>query len=208
MAAVLAGGPGTVLSHVSAAYLWRMLDPKPGPIHITVPTPGGRARRKGLVVHRATLLPGQTMHRARIPVTRPERTLSDLRRAVTSHEYRQALRQAEFDGCDLGELETDHTRSELESLFLKLCRRHRLPEPEVNARLGPFLIDFLWRTERLAVELDGYAAHSGSVSFEEDRRRDVWLTMNGYRVVRFTYERIAREPAGVAAAVRALLSGT
>ena len=85
MAAVLAGGPGTALSHLSAAYLWRMLDPKPGPIHITVPTPGGRAGAPGLVIHRATLLPSQTTHRARIPVTRPARTLSDLRRAVPPH---------------------------------------------------------------------------------------------------------------------------
>jgi hypothetical protein len=30
------------------------------------------------------------------------------------------------------------TRSELERRFLSLCRRHRLPTPEVNARVGRY----------------------------------------------------------------------
>ena len=204
MAAVLACGEGATLSHRSAAYLWKMLTPIPGPVHITVPPTGGRAQRTGLVVHRATLLTSQTTAKANIPITSPSRTLTDLRRIVPAHEYRRALRQAEFERLPL-ELPTDGTRSELESLFLKLLKRHRLPEPEVNARLGPFLIDCLWRRERLAVELDGYAAHSGSQAFEDDRERDLWLTLNGYEVVRFTYEQLTREPAAVVAAVRELL---
>ena len=204
MAAVLACGEGAVLSHRSAAYLWKLLKPVQGPVHITVPTHAGRAQRKGLVIHRATLLTSQTTAKANIPVTSPERTLTDLRRTVRPHEYRRALRQAEFERLPL-ELPTDGTRSELESLFLKLIKRHRLPEPEVNARLGPFLIDCLWRSERLAVELDGYAAHSGQAAFEDDRERDLWLTLHAYEVVRFTHEQLTREPAAVVAAVRELL---
>jgi very-short-patch-repair endonuclease len=205
MAAVLACGAGAVLSHRSAAYLWEMLKRIPGPVHVTLPTRAGRRKRRGITIHRSsTLLASQTTAEEGIPVTSPSRTLLDLRRIAPPAEYRRALRQAEFDGLPL-ELPTDGTRSELESLFLKLCRRHRLSAPEVNARLGPFLIDCLWRSERLAVELDGYASHSGRQAFEDDRRRDVWLKLHGYEVMRFTYEQVTQRPAEVAAAARALL---
>jgi very-short-patch-repair endonuclease len=205
MAAVLAGGPGAVLSHLQAAYLWRLLEPKPGPVHITVSPTGGRAQRQDLVIHRAALPSGQTTIRARIPVTRPERTLSDLRRVAGASTYRQALRQAEYLGLPTGEHLPDGTRSELEARFLALCRRHRLPEPEVNVRLGPFLVDCLWAAERLVVELDGYAAHGGRTSFERDRARDAELTRMGYRMLRFTWHQVAREPGAVAAAIRAVI---
>ncbi len=206
MAAVLACGDGAVLSHRSAAYLWKMLKPIPGPVHVTIPSRAGRRRRPGITIHRpSTLLTSQTTLKANIPVTSPTRTLLDLRRTVPQAVYRSALRQAEFDRLPLADLGQDGTRSELESLFLKLCRRHRLPEPEANARLGPFLIDFLWRKERLAVELDGYAAHSGRTAFADDRERDLYLKLNGYEVVRFTYEQVRDEPARVAAAIRVLL---
>jgi hypothetical protein len=41
---------------------------------------------------------------------------------------------------------------------LQLCRRHGLPDPERNVRVGRFTVDFLWRDQGLVVETDGYAA--------------------------------------------------
>ena len=41
-------------------------------------------------------------------MTTPARTIADLRRAVPETQYRKALRQAEFLGLDLGEIESDH----------------------------------------------------------------------------------------------------
>jgi hypothetical protein len=29
-------------------------------------------------------------------------------------------------------------------MFLTLCRRHRLPQPEVNVKVERFEVDFLW----------------------------------------------------------------
>ncbi|MGI9019701.1 MAG: type IV toxin-antitoxin system AbiEi family antitoxin domain-containing protein [Solirubrobacterales bacterium] len=204
-AAVLACGPGAVLSHTSAAALWGMLDPRPGPIHITVPTKGGRARRKALVIHRATLPPRQTTHRALIPVTRTGRTLSDLRRIISTSEYQQAIREAEFRHLDTGDREHDGTRSDLEARVLGLLRRHRIPIPEVNVRVGRYVVDCLWRAERLIVELDGFRGHRGREAFEQDRARDAELTRLGYRVLRFSWRQVAGEPLVVAAAIRAAL---
>jgi Protein of unknown function (DUF559) len=91
-----------------------------------------------------------------------------------------ALRQAEYLRLPIGDrIGVDHTRSELEARFLRMCRRHRLPSPEVDVRVGPYLVDFLWREQRVIVEVDGYRAHAGRQAFEDDRARDAALTALG-----------------------------
>jgi very-short-patch-repair endonuclease len=139
-------------------------------------------------------------------VTTPSRTLIDLRRLLPQPQFEAALRQAEFLRLPLeSTLEPDRTRSELEAMFLTLCRRHRLPQPEVNVPLGPFTVDFLWPTARLVVELDGYRTHAGRAAFEADRARDVELKALGYDVLRFTWQQVTARSADVARTVRRLL---
>jgi very-short-patch-repair endonuclease len=205
MAAVLACGEGAVLSHTSAAVLWGMRDRRDGPIHVTVPTIGGRARRQGLRIHRSALPHGQTTFRARIPVTRSDRTLSDLRRIAPAHEYRQALRRAEYLRLQTGTHQPDRTRSELETRMFAICRRHRLPLPEVNIPVGRFTPDFVWPEHRVVVEVDGWDGHSGPVAFEEDRARDVELRVLGWTVLRFTWRQVTQQGPAVAAALLVVL---
>ena len=215
MAAVLACGEGAVLSHISAARLWRLLpQPRPAlemespsPIHVAIPLRSGRRNRRGIVIHRPRALHARDItRRQNIPVTTPSRTLRDLRRSVPQPQFARALRQAEYLGLPIGDgLEPDHTRSELEARFLALCRRHRLPMPEVNVRMGPHLVDFLWRDARLVVELDGYGAHGGRQAFESDRARDAELKLLGYDVVRFTWRQLTAERTRVVATLRGLL---
>jgi hypothetical protein len=164
----------------SAAALWRLLPP-PSLTHVMLPGDAGRRRREGLVIHRSsTLLPSHTTRRFGIPVTKPSRTLLDLRRVATRKEFAAALRQAEYLRLPIGDrIGVDHTRSELEARFLRMCRRHRLPSPEVDVRVGPYLVDFLWREQRVIVEVDGYRAHAGRQAFEDDRARDAALTALG-----------------------------
>lgn len=134
--------------------------------------------------------------------------MADLRRVTTPDEFRAAVRQAAILGFDLGEqgVDADRSRSELEHRFLRLCRRHRIPAPEVNVRIGPFLVDFLWRDERLIVETDGYRFHRTRSAFEADRARDVELKLLGYTVVRFTHRQVMDEPSQVAQTLRVLLA--
>ena len=206
MAAVLACGDGAVLSHRSAAELWQLLAPGDGPIHVTLPTPsGGRRRRDSLRIHRSSLPTSDTAVRSAIPVTTPARTIADLKRTVPPAAVRKAIREAEFRGLDLGDIESDRTRSDLERAFLRLCRRYRLPEPEVNIPVAGFTVDFLWRQQRLAVETDGYAAHRGRQAFEDDRERELALAELGIRLRRFSDRQVEQRPAQVAAAVRAAL---
>jgi very-short-patch-repair endonuclease len=119
--------------------------------------------------------------------------------------FASALRQAEFRGLPVGDVPTDHTRSELESRFLNLIRRHRLPGPEVNVRVDRFVVDCLWRGPSVIVELDGWGAHGTRSAFEADRARDARLKLLGYEVVRFTWRQVERDAAAVVRIVTDLL---
>jgi very-short-patch-repair endonuclease len=209
MAAALACGKAASLSHRSAAELWALLPRRDGPIDITIPGTDGRRKRRGIRLHRSRLLtPAATTLRDGIAVTTPARTLADLRRVATPDDFGRAIRQAEVLGLPLGDqgVANDLTRSELERRFLRLCRRHRLPPPEVNVRVGPFIVDFLWRDKRLIAETDGYRFHRRRLAFEGDRARDVELKLRAYEVVRFTYRQVVEEPSRVARTLRVLLA--
>src|SRR3954469_22563524 len=56
MAAVLACGEGAVLSHGSAAALWKLLNPPDGPNHVSIPTTSGRTSQRGIHLHRCPAL--------------------------------------------------------------------------------------------------------------------------------------------------------
>jgi len=183
MAAVLAAGEGAAASHRSAAALWGMLRPHGGPIEVTVAGDGGREKRRGIRIHRsATLHAGVTSRRDGIPVTDPSRTLRDLRGTIPQPVFSAAVRRA----LDLRLIRSTNlsepqlTRSELERRLLALCRRHRLPPPEVNATVGGREVDFLWPDRRLIVETDGCRHHGHRAAFESDRAKDAALQSRGF----------------------------
>lgn len=103
-------------------------------------------------------------------------------------------------------IKTDRTRSDLERDFLKICRRYRLPAPEVNVEVGPYLVDFLWRERRLIVETDGYRYHRGQQAFRDDHARDLGLRQRRFEVFRFSEEQINAEPGRVAEFLRGVLA--
>jgi hypothetical protein len=154
-----------------------------GPIEVTVPTTGGRSKRPSLLIHRSTCLdPSNTARTQGIPVTTPPRTISDLRRVLPADQLDAAIRRAEILRLDIGPrpgYAPDLARSELERMVLRICRRHRLPMPEVNARLGPYWVDFLWRDRGVIIETDSYRYHATRSAFESDRERDVQLRFMG-----------------------------
>jgi very-short-patch-repair endonuclease len=211
MAAVLACGSNAVLSHRSAAQLWRMLptesigDRGDAPtVHVTVPGEG--KHRPGIRVHRSTTLAREVLTlRHGIPVTKPARTLEDLRRTFPRSVFASALRQADFHRLPIASVAEDHTRSELEARFLGLVRRHRLPRPEVNAPVDRFVVDFLWRRDGLVVEVDGWESHRTRSAFEQDRARDARLKLLGFDVLRFTWRHVEDDARDVVRTIRRLL---
>jgi very-short-patch-repair endonuclease len=70
------------------------------------------------------------------------------------------------------------------------------------------LADFCWPERKLVVEVDGHRFHGNRRAFELDRERDQRLTLAGYRVVRFTWRQIVREPEKARARLAELLEST
>ena len=167
-----------------------------------------------------------------IPITTPARTLVDLSAVVPTRQLEKAFEQAHVlrliePGAIEGALERavgrktaalrrllaaersgpTLTRSELEEAFLALCRRGGLPDPEVNAYLHGYEVDFLWRKQRRVVELDGYAYHSGRRAFGRDRRKDIDLELAGFPVTRFTHQQVIYEADDTLRRTRLLVLG-
>ena len=227
LAAVLAIGRGpsdeggsvldywrAAVGHRSAACLWDLLPEVDRPNDVIVRGDGGRAKRRGVRVHRSlTLVPTDVTLLQGIPVTTPARTIADLRRAtsegrpgaVPPRELRRAVRQANVLGLPIEEGGRDRTRSDLELDFLQICRRHRVPPPEVNVRIGSYLVDFLWREQEFIVETDSYVYHRGRGAFQDDRSRDLGLRRLGYDVLRLSEQQIDEEPERVAETIAATL---
>jgi len=198
---------GAVLSRRSAAELWQLLPPIDGPVDISVPGLGGRRKRSGICLHRSrTLVSDSVTSRQGIPVTTPARTIADLGKAVPAHERRRAIRQAEVLGLATGfEEVTKRSRSDLELAFIDLCRRHRLPIPEVNVWIDSMQVDFLWRARRLIVETDGFRYHRGRAAFENDRDRDLKLRALGHDVIRLCERQVEEEPERIAQVLKTAL---
>ncbi|HWF73348.1 MAG TPA: DUF559 domain-containing protein [Solirubrobacteraceae bacterium] len=83
------------------------------------------------------------------------------------------------------------TESKLEAGFLALCDAAGFPRPEVQQYLtlpsgDRIRADFLWRDLRVVVETDGDLGHRTRQSRERDARRDLLLTLAGWRPIRLT----------------------
>jgi hypothetical protein len=220
MAAVLAAGPGAVLSHASAAALWGIRPDTGPPSHVTLPRK--LLRRAGLATHYLPLAADESTSRNGIPVTTPGRTLFDIAHELRRSQLERAVREADYlrlsDGPSLRELVGRYpgrtgiravkrllesgwsdapTRSELEARFAAFIDEYDLPRPERNALIElpakRIEVDFVWRAARLVVELDGYAAHRTRDAFEEDRERDRLLQLAGFRVLRVTWRQLHRD---------------
>jgi very-short-patch-repair endonuclease len=218
MAAVLASGSDAVLSHKSAATAWDLGRWVGGAIEVSVPTRAGRKKRDGIRLHRSATLTARDVAEVRgVPVTSVERTIIDLSRTIKGRRLEHVIdladqsRRVDFDDLRaansaslqavLRTYDPAPTDSELEEAFLQLCDDHDIPRPETRAQIEGYRVDFLWRGERLVVEVDGYRYHRAPSRFEADRERDVVLIANGWRVLRFTWRQIAHRAAWVAAAV-------
>jgi hypothetical protein len=217
MAAVLACGRAAVLSHRSAAHLWGLLARSPSLADVTTPRPGGRV--EGVRRHRTRRLEEHdvTEHYA-IPVTTVERTLVDLADVAPDRVVRRALHQAEIAygvtrspingrrGANRLSQPPDRTRSVLEREFGRLCETHGIARPENNASVAGLEVDFVWRAQRVVVELDGWAFHRTRHAFERDRERDQALAREGFAVLRFTHRQVTERAWDVARTVRAALA--
>ncbi len=218
-AAVLACSPSACLSHHSAAAVWGFRPPALGTPEVTVVGRQPRTR-PGIRIHRVASIDSRdTRQHLGIPITSPARTLLDIANDLGMREFERAFDEAIssrlttlvavramllVNGDRRGSARTrtlafaqrvsTKTRSEAEEIFLALVRRGGLPQPEVNARVGRFEVDFCWRKERVAIEIDGFAFHSSRAALERDHRRDTELQQLGFLVIRIGWRELLHEP--------------
>ncbi len=215
MAAVLAGGPGAVLSHRSAAELWGLRPGQTSPIEITATQ--RRRRRKGLTPHCSPLPSDETTVHIGIPTTTVPRTILDQAASMTVRQVERMINEADvqqlWDQLSLDDLLGRYpnragsaavrealrgrragatvTKSELEEMLIELVDEFGLRRPEVNGTLSVdgrvFEPDCLWRDAGLVVELDSRQFHDAVQAFEADRERDRRLMLAGWSTIRVTH---------------------
>jgi predicted transcriptional regulator of viral defense system len=231
LAAVLALGPGAMLSHESAAALWRLAGDRP---KVDVTAPRGRQvrpGRSGIRLHRCKFQPDERVVRDGIPVTTVARTLFDLAERSPRHQLKSAWDEADrlhllrlrevaivyergrgrrrarkrikplLDG---EQRYVEDTASPLEDRFADFCAAHDLPSPQTNVLVDGDEVDALWPAARLIVELDSWEFHAHREAFETDRSRDTGHLLAGYRTIRITHRRLSSEADSLARQIRAL----
>ncbi len=231
-AAVLAGGPGAVLSHRSAARLWGFVRWEGAAPDIIV-AKSKTLTQTAVATHRCRFLEEDVVEINGMRVTTPMRTLVDLAdvvpERVLADAFDQAMLLALYDQTALDDVLarargrrglrklrrvladlTDSPRpfeSGLERLAFRILVDHGLPAPEVNVRIevapGRYRrADLYYRDLRLVIEVDG-PHHRLPHRRRKDMVRDTELAGVGDHVERFSDTLIMSDPAGFAAAVAA-----
>ena len=238
LAAVLAAGPGAVLSHRNAAAL-HGLRPAPEARKVSVTTSACPRTISGVWLHpRRVLAEEDITEVAGVPVTSVARTLVDLAPMLTPAQLASTIGEADRRGVldvvavrmTRARMKTRHgqghprlraaldahenagavlTRSPLEERFLDLVLTAGLPRPRLNARIAGYEVDALWPAARVVVELDGWAHHRGRDAAARDLSKTNALQLEDYVVLRFLHADVVGRPREVAGAVRrALACGT
>ena len=235
-ATTLAAGPGSLISHRTAAQLWGLEGIVYPRIEVTVPN-GHLPVPEGVLVHRTRRAQEGTVVEG-IPVTSVERTILDsawyLAYPLIEQLYDSAVRQrlttsVQMADC-VGEFGKKGVRgrskvlrvlddrrhggllgSPAETRILRRMRLAGIEEPErqyvVHLADGTVaVLDFAWPRPVKAVEIDGLEAHSNAKQLEHDLTRQNLLFEIGWKLRRFTGRAVYRNPDFVVAEIARFLA--
>jgi very-short-patch-repair endonuclease len=236
LAACLGAGPSGVASHQSAAWMWGLLDRPPDRPAVTV-SRTGRARVRGVDVHRPVDYPAGVVVVRNIPCTNPLRTLVDLAAVsparvvddVVDRALAKRLLSVEGIEAELGRLQRQGRGgvgalraslrrrgfvgapqpSVLESRTLRLLRQHRIQPLACEVRMGP---GGRYRVDlllapRVVMEVDGFAYHADPEQVAEDKRRRTRIRLDGTVLLDYTWRDILYDSRRVMREVRQALAG-
>lgn len=233
-AAVLAGGPGAMASHLSAAWLWNFADEPSSPA-LTIPH--GRTRSVPGVRVARSRIPARVVVRKGIPCTDPVRTIVDCATSATGRDLDdlidRALARRTVRTDDLIRVAEDRlvfgrhpgrsilggrlaargvtgapAPSVLESRMARLLAGAALPAPVAELVWGPqrrYRLDYAYADLKLAVEVDGHAFHFTPEQQRWDNRRSNALTSAGWTVLHYSWWDVSYEPERVAAEIAGAL---
>jgi predicted transcriptional regulator of viral defense system len=220
-AAVLRAGDGAVLSHQTAAELHGLIDTPAEAIYLTIPA-SRRVTTRGLVIRSSGRISQARQPNRDPPRTSVEETVLDLaqlartldeacgwitkacgRRLTTEEKVRTALAMRKkmrwrAELVDILAAVGDGIHSVLEYRYLRdVERAHGLPRSRHQVRVvidGKVVYrDVYYEEYRLAVELDGRAAHPDDERWR-DSRRDNQARARGVETARYGWRDVVAHP--------------
>lgn len=232
-AAVCRAGPGAVLSHQTAAELFKLTDRPSAVVHVTIPEYRRVSRPVGVVIHRSSRL-GEAIHPGLRPLrTRIEETVLDLAELATTFDSAFAVVSAScqrrLTTCDrlleamgkraklrwridlakaLGDVAAG-VHSVLEYRYVNRVERpHGLPKATRQIRVSADgrnrYLDNLYSDYHVCVELDGRQAHPDDRRWLDQQRVNA-ITAQGVTTLRYGWTDVDRRPCETAAQVAAVL---
>jgi very-short-patch-repair endonuclease len=224
--AVWGYGRLAVASGLAAAWWHGIIDEPPLTVEVTVPRNSHGRTRPGTRVRRRDLKPADVAERRDLRVTSLELTVVEaavragggadiMDRALQRDTSLTPLWQAHvrnkgrygsprarilLQAADAG------ARSRAERILVQLLQGAGITGWVTNYPVGPYLIDNAFPDSMVAIEVDGLAFHSDPEKFQRDRKRQNYLILNGWRVLRFTWRDLTERPERVLTEIRQAIS--
>lgn len=200
----------------------------PPPLDVIV-APDRHGERTGVRIHRIELTRRDVKRFEGLPCTSPAVTIVHLARTLAPLPHERAVQEAfakrltstrELEQAldrhrggrgtarlrRMLELGVDDLRSKAERALRQWIHQAGLPLPIFNAEVGRWRVDALWPDHRLAVEINGHAAHSSPWAHDRDHRKEQFLQSQGLSTRRFTALQAIDEPALLIAGIAAALA--
>lgn len=225
-AAVWGHGPLAAASGLTAAWWQSLTQFAPNKHEVTVPRDshgrphvGTRVRRRDL--HPADVIEVRGVRVTAVPLTVVEAAVrrrdgaklldSALQRHVDLESlWRTHLRNKGRTGAPgarrLLQAASDGARSEAERRILALLRGAGITGWKANYPVGGYRVDVGFPSAKVAIEVDGFAFHSGAQEFQIDRRRQNAIVLRNWQVLRFTWLDLVEYPEKVIATIRAAIA--
>jgi len=216
--------PGSVLAFASAGAAHEM-RPWEGAFEVILRRgSAGPVRKDGLLVCRSNAIHATSLNG--LPITTPERTLTDLWPRLDAkaqqHMLRNALRLKRLTLPSLNahlqqaaprqrpqslasrlatyeRLQLHRCRSDAEAAAVVALAEKRIAPPHINVRIAGEEADLSWPDRRLIVEIDGGTYHQDKL--EDARKTAIWRAA-GWHVERIPAQEVYDEPGKLIRAAR------
>jgi very-short-patch-repair endonuclease len=225
-AAVWGYGERAAASGLAAAWCHDLTKFAPDVVEVTVPRNSHGRNRNGCRLRRRDLNPSDVVVHRGIRVTALALTVIESavrerggvklmdsalqRRLGLDDLWRAHLRNKGRYGSPrarrLLQAASDGARSEAERLLVKLLRKAGITGWQTNYPIGPYKVDVAFPASKIVIEVDGWAFHSDGEAFQHDRKRQNYLMLLGWQVLRFTWLDLVEYPGRVIAEIRSAIS--
>ncbi len=88
----------------------------------------------------------------------------------------------------------DNAHSHAERLLIQLLKAAKITGWKANYPVAGYKVDVGFPKQTVAIEIDGFAFHSNSEDFHQDRKRQNAIALAGWQVLRFTWLDLTEYP--------------